>query len=167
MKRIVTFLVPVREGNTSVLNGADGHFTTERDSDHESQMPGTMRVEVIVPDDVADRVINTLLGQPNDAERVIPDDPSADPIEALVARELKEAGSDADSLLDRIIARVERQLIVQVYNDCDRVKSRAAIRLGINRNTLLKKLRRYHCLAADADDSDDLEPDSSGGNDDG
>jgi DNA-binding protein Fis len=161
MKRIVTFLVPVREGNSSALNGAESNFQTERDPDPTSEMPGTMRVEVVVSDDVADRVINTLLGQPSDAEKVDLHESSIDPVQTLVAQELKDAGADAESLLERIIARVERQLIVQVYQDCDRVKSRAAIRLGINRNTLLKKLRRYNSLASDTDDADDLELDPS------
>ncbi|HVJ67630.1 MAG TPA: helix-turn-helix domain-containing protein, partial [Caulifigura sp.] len=74
-----------------------------------------------------------------------------DAIEFLVQRELQIAEPGAQDLLDRIIKRVERQLISKVYSDCDYVKSRAATRLGINRNTLLKKLREFGELAEDAE----------------
>ncbi|OAI55328.1 hypothetical protein AYO47_09585 [Planctomyces sp. SCGC AG-212-M04] len=166
MKRIVTFLLPVREGGSSLINGADEHLTTaldERELDSPAQSPGTMRVEVIVSDEAADRVINTLLGHDNShPDSAAAASPSIDPVQQLVSRELEGMGADADSLLERIISRVERQLIVQVYQDCDRIKSRAAIRLGINRNTLLKKLRQYHSLTEEADEPDAVALDSSG-----
>ena len=50
MKRIVTFLVPVREGINSGLNGPEGHSMPpldDRDPAPATQA-GTMRVEVVV-----------------------------------------------------------------------------------------------------------------------
>jgi hypothetical protein len=46
-------------------------------------------------------------------------------------------------LYDRIVRQVERELIQQVLQSCDRVQIKAASRLGINRNTLHKKLSEY------------------------
>ena len=49
----------------------------------------------------------------------------------------------ADDLYARIVNRVERELIVQVMAACNRTQTKAATRLGINRNTLHKKLKEY------------------------
>jgi Nif-specific regulatory protein len=43
----------------------------------------------------------------------------------------------------RIVEGVERELIEQVMDECDRVQVKAAERLGINRNTLHKKVGEY------------------------
>jgi transcriptional regulator with PAS, ATPase and Fis domain len=43
----------------------------------------------------------------------------------------------------RIVEGVERELIEQVMEDCERVQVKAAERLGINRNTLHKKVTEY------------------------
>jgi len=55
------------------------------------------------------------------------------------------AGSDPqeDNLHDKIVNRVERELIQQVMKSCESVQIKAASRLGINRNTLHKKLKDY------------------------
>ena len=42
-----------------------------------------------------------------------------------------------------IVDRVEREVIAQVLAECDGVQIKAASRLGINRNTLHKKLKQY------------------------
>ncbi len=52
--------------------------------------------------------------------------------------------SNADTdLHGRIVDRVEREVIAQVMADCDNVQIKAAARLGINRNTLHKKLKEF------------------------
>jgi len=61
----------------------------------------------------------------------------------LIRRGIVEAGPTADNLHARIVNRVERELIAQVMNDCDKIQTKAAKRLGINRNTLHKKLDQY------------------------
>jgi two-component system response regulator AtoC len=58
----------------------------------------------------------------------------------LVRQGISSAGPNANDLHDRIVGRVERELIQQVLQTCDRVQIKAAARLGINRNTLHKKL---------------------------
>jgi DNA-binding protein Fis len=42
-----------------------------------------------------------------------------------------------------IVNRVERELIAQVMTQAESVQIKAAERLGINRNTLHKKLKEY------------------------
>jgi DNA-binding NtrC family response regulator len=61
----------------------------------------------------------------------------------LVEFGLATAGPREDNLHTRIVNRVERELIIQVMSACDNVQVKAASRLGINRNTLHKKLREH------------------------
>jgi DNA-binding NtrC family response regulator len=61
------------------------------------------------------------------------------------------------TLYDRIVGSVERELIEQVLQECDRVQVKAAQRLGINRNTLHKKVGDYEKL--DSRDQLTSEPD--------
>ena len=61
----------------------------------------------------------------------------------LVRQGLRSAGPQANNLYDRIVGLVERELIEQVLASCERVQIKAAARLGINRNTLHKKLSEY------------------------
>ena len=42
-----------------------------------------------------------------------------------------------------MVNRVERELIAQVMTACESVQTKAATKLGINRNTLHKKLKEY------------------------
>ena len=61
----------------------------------------------------------------------------------LVHRGLGEAGEADQDLLSRIVEPVERRVIAEVMTSTDRVQIKAAARLGINRNTLHKKLKQY------------------------
>jgi DNA-binding NtrC family response regulator len=69
-------------------------------------------------------------------------------VDALVQK-LVQAGmlatpTDGDTkLYDRLVVGVERELIQQVLRDCDQVQVKAAARLGINRNTLHKKVVEF------------------------
>ena len=62
----------------------------------------------------------------------------------VVQEGLATANNDEDNLYTKIVTRVERELIAQVMADCDHVQIKAAGRLGINRNTLHKKLKEYN-----------------------
>src|SRR5262245_6726339 len=73
--------------------------------------------------------------------------PKADDVPGLVRR-LVEVGirtppANGTKLYDFLVGGVERELIEQVMRQCDEVKVTAADRLGINRNTLHKKLEQY------------------------
>ena len=63
--------------------------------------------------------------------------------EELVIQGLSGAGDEALDLHSKIVDRVEREVIAQVMRQCDSVQIKAAARLGINRNTLHKKLKQY------------------------
>ena len=56
---------------------------------------------------------------------------------------LTAAGPQEDNLHAKVVNRVERELIAQVMTACDSVQTKAATKLGINRNTLHKKLKEY------------------------
>ena len=68
----------------------------------------------------------------------------------LVEQGMTTSGPDDDTLFDRIVSRVERELIAQMLAACGGVQLKAAARLGINRNTLRKKLLE-HGLEGDDD----------------
>jgi len=44
-------------------------------------------------------------------------------------------------LSEQIVGAVEKELIQQILKECDNVQVKAATRLGINRNTLHKKVQ--------------------------
>lgn len=56
---------------------------------------------------------------------------------------VETAGQDANNLHNQIVNGVEKELIAQVMESCNHVQTKAALRLGINRNTLHKKLKEY------------------------
>jgi transcriptional regulator with PAS, ATPase and Fis domain len=61
----------------------------------------------------------------------------------LVQQGLVSAGPQEDNLHAKVVNRVERELIAQVMTSCESVQTKAATKLGINRNTLHKKLKEY------------------------
>ena len=63
--------------------------------------------------------------------------------EQLVQVGLTSAEDESDDLHSKIVDRVEREVISQVLSKCDGVQIKAAQRLGINRNTLHKKIKHY------------------------
>ena len=61
----------------------------------------------------------------------------------VVQQGLSLAGTEEVDLHAKIVNRVEKELIAQVMLACNHVQTKAATRLGINRNTLHKKLKEY------------------------
>ncbi len=61
----------------------------------------------------------------------------------LVQHAVSHAGPDEDNLHQKVVGRVERELLEQVLADSAGIQIRAAARLGINRNTLHKKLKEF------------------------
>ncbi len=62
---------------------------------------------------------------------------------AVVEQGIYTAGTEDTNLHSRVVDRVEKELIIQVLAECNHVQTKAATRLGINRNTLHKKLKDY------------------------
>jgi len=61
----------------------------------------------------------------------------------LVEQGLAEAQPEENDLYNKIVEPVGRELIAQVLSACNNVQTKTAARLGMNRNTLHKKLREY------------------------
>src|SRR5262249_19257541 len=64
-------------------------------------------------------------------------------IQPLVRVGIQSVPADEGKLYERLVEGVERELIEQVLLQCDNVQVKAATRLGMNRNTLHKKVERY------------------------
>jgi transcriptional regulator with PAS, ATPase and Fis domain len=91
----------------------------------------------------ADLLPETVLaGSPPPTSRNMPVDLETLTYE-LVQQGVNTAGPQEDNLHAKIVNRVERELIAQVMTACDSVQTKAATKLGINRNTLHKKLKEY------------------------
>nr|BAL55986.1 acetoacetate metabolism regulatory protein AtoC [uncultured Planctomycetota bacterium] len=72
-------------------------------------------------------------------------------IRRLVRAGLQHYGEEAGKLYDLLVGGVERELIEQVLRECHYVQIKAAARLGINRNTLHKKMTEYGLLPVGED----------------
>ena len=58
-------------------------------------------------------------------------------------RGLGDAGISTGQVHSQIVEQVEKELIAQVLALCGGVQTKAATKLGINRNTLHKKIKEY------------------------
>jgi DNA-binding NtrC family response regulator len=61
----------------------------------------------------------------------------------LVSMGMSAAGEATGNLYEKIVSQIEKELILQVLKSCQGVQTKAAVRLGINRNTLHKKIEEY------------------------
>ena len=61
----------------------------------------------------------------------------------LVSQGVMEVGEEGINIHQRVVSLVEKELICQVLRICQGVQTKAATRLGINRNTLHKKVEEY------------------------
>ncbi len=61
-------------------------------------------------------------------------------IREFVFSRISKAADEAEDLHKQIVDPVERELIIQVMEGCNQTQTKAAQKLGINRNTLYKKL---------------------------
>ncbi len=68
-------------------------------------------------------------------------------LDSLVAEVVQQgvmtAGNDSTNLHQQVVSRVEKELILQVLQSTNNVQTKAATRLGINRNTLRAKLVEF------------------------
>lgn len=62
---------------------------------------------------------------------------------SLVSKGIAECDTDTGNVHSHVVSRVEREVILQVLRQCQGVQTRTATRLGINRNTLHKKIEEY------------------------
>lgn len=64
-------------------------------------------------------------------------------IQEFVYNGIQKADTDATDLHKKIVEPVEKELLVQVLEACNQTQTKAAARLGMNRNTLYKKMKEY------------------------
>ena len=74
---------------------------------------------------------------------------SADLLSQCVSRTMKRYfkdmnGEEPANLYDMVMAEIEKPLLEVVMREAENNQTRAARMLGINRNTLRKKLKQYH-----------------------
>ncbi len=69
----------------------------------------------------------------------------------VVQQGIRAAESEKAELHSFVVNRVEKELISQVLSSCNNVQTKAAGKLGINRNTLHKKLKEYGLEGADSE----------------
>jgi DNA-binding protein Fis len=113
----------------------------EPDSANDESNDAATTVETFVAEENAELLLATVLSlngrtSLKSSDRIV---------EILVKRELNK-DDEADGLFDRMMTSVERTLLSLVYAECDHVQTRTAFRLGIDRNTLHKKLRKHNLL---------------------
>lgn len=64
-------------------------------------------------------------------------------VHEFVYNRLRKAPDDAGDLHKQIVEPIEKELLVQILESCNYTQTKAAQRLGINRNTLYKKLKEF------------------------
>jgi DNA-binding protein Fis len=137
MKRIVLLV----EGADAAGQGGEVSTWPESSSRVEpAAMPaGELRIEANLTDAQLLDVFGGLLAIPaaNDFDSQVSE---------LIRREVRRAPEDVNDLFTRIVGGVERELVACVYAASARNQSLAASRLGINRNTLHKKLIDHQLL---------------------
>jgi len=69
----------------------------------------------------------------------------------VVQQGVRAAELEKAELHSFVVNRVEKELISQVLASCNNVQTKAAGKLGINRNTLHKKLKEYGLESSDGD----------------
>ena len=71
-------------------------------------------------------------------------------VKEVVQEGVRLSNSEQTDLHSKVVDRVERELIGQVLMACNYVQTKAAARLGINRNTLHKKMKDYNLDGLDS-----------------
>ena len=73
-------------------------------------------------------------------------------IREFVYNRLSKAEKTADNLYNDIVEPVEKELLMQVLQSCNHTQTKAANKLGINRNTLYKKLTQFGLAKSKVDE---------------
>jgi DNA-binding protein Fis len=71
-------------------------------------------------------------------------------VDLLIQREL--ANDDSGQIFHRVMSCVEKALVEKAYVECGQVQTRTADRLGVNRNTIHKKLLKHELLDPEDDE---------------
>ena len=74
-------------------------------------------------------------------------------IREFVYNRLSKSDDDAEDLYKEIVDPVEKELLTQVMHACNHTQTKAATKLGINRNTLYSKLTKFGLAKPKSEDS--------------
>ena len=99
-----------------------------------------------------DLLPRTIVGDKRDAQVAVfrPTDDEA-LIREFVYGQLSKSEPDENELYRRIVEPVEKEMMLQVLDNCNQVQTKAAKKLGINRNTLYQKLVKYGLAKSKSD----------------
>ena len=98
---------------------------------------GPLNLDVLTPPGRGERRVRPARARGQDLDALI---------QHLVRTGIQTVPADEGTLYHRLVRGVERELLEQVLQLCDNVLVKAAARLGINRNTLHKKLNDFNML---------------------
>ena len=99
-------------------------------------------LELELPDSSVRFLVDVLLG-------LSEQDPTATLdllVRLAVRKRLQEMSGTKGTLFDDVLGSVEAMVIGETFDQCDRVQTRTAALLGIDRNTLYKKLKIHQLL---------------------
>lgn len=75
-------------------------------------------------------------------------------VQEVVEQGVRAAESEQLEVHSYVVNRVEKELIAQVLANCNHVQTKAAAKLGINRNTLYKKIKDYRLEPAEPSEAE-------------
>jgi len=140
MKRVIVQILPVEDPASETPEPMSGNGVA-RPGGNESD-PG-VRLEAVVSRERARIVVDTVLDTDTSSgassvDRII---------DLLVQREL--SADNSGPVFHRVISSVEKALLEHAFAECDHIQTRTADRLGVNRNTVHKKLLKHDLIQPD------------------
>ncbi|MBC8289661.1 MAG: hypothetical protein H8E37_05020 [Planctomycetes bacterium] len=140
MKRVIVQILPAEDPTPESPERVNGNGVAGRNG-HDAD-PG-VRLEAVVSQERARIVVDTVLDTDNsngasNSDRII---------DLLVQREL--SSDESGQVFHRVISNVEKALLEHAYAECDHIQTRTADRLGVNRNTIHKKLLKHDLIQPD------------------
>ncbi len=148
MKRIVAYVSPLQPDDQleSFRSQAD-EAVTKTDSSNilelNTEKDGTVRFEAVLSDKRINQIVDALLQaneMQNEAESLVSE---------LLRAQFRDSPESSQGVFHRILSDVEKELLNQAFEECNHVKTNTAAKLGIDRNTLHKKLQRYGLIECD------------------
>jgi len=152
MKRVIVQVLTVKAGSTDLATEVSKELDTEPEmipincgsqssttNDCDDDTSG-VRLEAVVSAERARTVVDMVLNV-NELANV---DSFDGLVDVLIQREL--ANDESGKLFHRVMSSVEKALVEKAYVECGQVQTRTAERLGVNRNTIHKKLLKHELL---------------------
>lgn len=139
MKRVILQILPAEDPTPEAPVPVNGNGAASRNG-HDD--PG-VRLEAVVSQERARIVVDTVL----DTEASNGSDSSDRIIDLLVQRAL--SSDESGQVFHRVISNVEKALLEHAFAECDHIQTRTADRLGVNRNTIHKKLLKHELIQPD------------------